>query len=723
MGTLRSVYCSHPRSPRSESACRGQSFVLPEGDAPRDSVVAESDELAASAARDVRVIAFYLPQYHPIPENDAWWGDGFTEWTNVRKAKPNFSGHYQPHVPGEFGYYDLRDPAVRSRQAALAREYGIHGFCYYYYWFNGKRLLERPLDDLLTSGEPDFPFCVCWANENWTRRWDGRDEDILIAQRYSNDDNRAFIRSLFPLFRDARYIRVDGRPLLIIYKASLIPDLAGTAAMWRDECRRAGIGEIYLVSALTSGYHDAAAAGFDALVEFPPHGHTSERVNERVDITNPAFDGMIFGLRSYVAQMMTMPRPENKIFRCLIPSWDNTARQQDRGTAFVGSSPELFAYWLEYAIRQTRIRYRGDERLVFVNAWNEWGEGCHLEPDQRYGRAYLEAVRDALAAVPPPSHERPDWRAVQVEQAATNAIASPRIMRSRASGAASVPRVSVVMPAYNHQGFIGAALDSVRDQSFSDLEIIVVDDGSTDRTGEILDAYAAANTRTAITVAHQMNRGAHAAINHALTLATGEFVAIINSDDRYAPTRLERLLAAMDRDRSAFAFSGTRFIDDQGVEIDTNNSYVEQLRREISRCSPLADPLPTLLRSNVAISTGNFMFRRELLERIGGFSALRVCHDWDFILAATYFTPLTFVDEPLYEYRIHDANTFAGLRLLGHMEVDQVLLRFFARVAEHPALATPSGRKEFLAEVQRLGMNGYLPTAPSDARLGAFNHG
>ncbi|MEO8304043.1 MAG: glycoside hydrolase family 99-like domain-containing protein, partial [Betaproteobacteria bacterium] len=284
---------------------------------------------ATGAGDDLRLIAFYLPQYHPIPENDRWWGDGFTEWTNVRKAKPNFAGHYQPHEPGELGYYDLRDPGVRDRQAALAREHGIHGFCYYYYWFNGKRLLERPLDEMLASGKPDFPFCVCWANENWTRRWDGREQDVLMAQHYSSDDSRAFIRSLFPLMRDRRYIQVDGRPLLLIYKIALIPELPATLALWRDECRNAGLGEIYLVAAMTTWEGNPEGMGLDAAVEFPPHGHRAERVNDKLALSNPRFSGWVFNFRSYVAQLMTMPRPDFTLFRTVVPSWDNTARQQD----------------------------------------------------------------------------------------------------------------------------------------------------------------------------------------------------------------------------------------------------------------------------------------------------------------------------------------------------------------------------------------------------------
>ena len=199
---------------------------------------------AASVA--LRLIAHYLPQFHPIPENDRWWGKGFTEWTNVTKAQPLFEGHYQPHLPGELGFYDLRLGETRIAQAELARAHGIHGFCYYHYWFNGKKVLERPLNEMLRSGKPDFPFCICWANENWTRTWDGQDSHILLKQEYSADDDRRHIRELFRIFDDRRYIRVNAKPLFLVYRTENMPDPSRTAAIWREEARKAGIGEIYL---------------------------------------------------------------------------------------------------------------------------------------------------------------------------------------------------------------------------------------------------------------------------------------------------------------------------------------------------------------------------------------------------------------------------------------------------------------------------------------------
>ena len=352
----------------------------------------------ARDADDLRVIAFYLPQFHPIPENDAWWGKDFTEWTNVRKAKPNFIGHYQPHVPSELGYYDLRDPSVREAQARLAREHGIAGFCYYYYWFNGRRLLEAPLDAVVASGRPDFPFCVCWANENWTRRWDGLDDDVLMAQHYTLEDSREFIRSLVPLFRDPRYLHVDGRPLLLVYKAGLVPDIHATVAMWRAEARAVGLRGVYLVACQTTGETHPERLGFDAGVEFPPHGHHAIWLNARMDLTNPAFYGLVTSYRAMVVQSLRRPQDEFKLFRCVVPGWDNTARRQDKGTVFVGSSPEVFEHWAAAMATATLTRFRNDERLMFVNAWNEWGEGCHLEPDVRHGRQYLEALQRAVQA-------------------------------------------------------------------------------------------------------------------------------------------------------------------------------------------------------------------------------------------------------------------------------------------------------------------------------------
>jgi lipopolysaccharide biosynthesis protein len=223
---------------------------------------------------EARLIAFYLPQFHTIPENDGWWGKGFTEWTNVRNAVPYFPGHYQPHVPGQLGYYDLRSPDVRAAQAALAGEYGIHGFCYYHYWFNGRRLLELPFNEVLRSHQPDFPFCLCWANENWTRRWDGDDKQVLMVQKYSHEDDRLHMESLIPAFRDDRYVRIDGKPVFLVYKKNLLPDARKTAEIWRDTAKRAGIDDIYLITVETGSQGRVSVPvefGFDAAIEFAPH--------------------------------------------------------------------------------------------------------------------------------------------------------------------------------------------------------------------------------------------------------------------------------------------------------------------------------------------------------------------------------------------------------------------------------------------------------------------
>lgn len=375
------------------------------------------------AGADVRAIAFYLPQFHRIPENDRWWGEGFTEWTNVRRAVPRFPGHAQPRVPGMLGYYDLTDPEVAVRQAALAREHGVHGFCYYFYWFNGHRLLERPLEDMVARGAPDFPFCVCWANENWSRRWDGSDNEILMAQHYSLGDSRRLFDAFARLFSDPRYIKVDGRPLLLVYKAALIPQVAATMAMWREAAVALGMREPFLVCCETAGRPDPASIGFDASVEFPPHGHQAYWLNAQVKGLAEGFDGLLTSYRALVTQSLKRDATDAKRLRCVVPSWDNTARLGLRGTVFLGSSPELFGYWAEAMARDTRTRLAGDERLLFVNAWNEWAEGCCLEPDARWGTQYLEALRDALVAGAKPdgaSVER--WRALRAAYGQPGAV-------------------------------------------------------------------------------------------------------------------------------------------------------------------------------------------------------------------------------------------------------------------------------------------------------------
>ncbi len=347
---------------------------------------------------DVRLIAFYLPQFHPIPENDAWWGKGFTDWRNVARARPNFKGHYQPHLPADLGFYDLRVPETRAAQAELARYYGIHGFCYYYYWFGGRRLLERPLDDVHRSDEPDFPFCVCWANENWTRRWDGQNDDVLIAQEYSPEGDRRLIADLAPLFRDRRYIRVGGRPLFVVYRANLLPDPRASVERFREQAQREGIEDPYLVLVHLPGMPPPGQWGFDAGLEFPPHNAELTDMAPSVEITNPAFRGGIWDYVYTAKSAITRPLPEFRLHRGVMVGWDNTARLPNNGNVFVNAHPANYQRWLTAIVAQTATHHPPGQRLVFINAWNEWAEGCHLEPDLAFGHAYLEATRNALTA-------------------------------------------------------------------------------------------------------------------------------------------------------------------------------------------------------------------------------------------------------------------------------------------------------------------------------------
>lgn len=341
-----------------------------------------------------RIVAIHLPQFHRVPENDQWWGDGFTEWNNVRRGKSWFPGHRQPLEPGELGYYDLLDPSVRSAQADLAREHGIHGFCYYHYWFHGRRLLERPVEEILESGSPDYPFCLAWANEPWTRAWDGGERQILMAQEYSEEDHREHARHLGRFFADPRYIRIQGRPVFLVYRSTLIPQIQSAVRIWRDVWEPMGFPQPYLVRMESNSREggDPSEVGMDASMEFQP----AWREMRFPDNFWKRSVLRVFGKRipavfDYPALARKMARrtpPSWVRFPGATPMWDNTCRRGERGLVLKGSTPGAYGDWLDSCLDKA-ASLPVDDPLVFVNAWNEWGEGCHLEPDLHDGRSYL----------------------------------------------------------------------------------------------------------------------------------------------------------------------------------------------------------------------------------------------------------------------------------------------------------------------------------------------
>ncbi len=361
----------------------------------------EGKSPAVSLQTDLKPIAFYLPQFHAIPENDQWWGKGFTEWTNTRQGTPLFTNHFQPRIPHEdIGYYDLRDWRVIKKQALLARQYGIHGFCFYHYWFGGKRLLEKPVNNFLDHPEIEFPFCLCWANENWTRCWDGKDSEILLAQNHSAADDISFIEDLSRYLKDSRYIRIQDKPLVLIYRPELFPEPEATSNRWRQWCRKNGIGEIYLayMDAFTNP-DNPQDINFDAKIEFPPNTGLYSEVLVTPKDMDDEFNGWILSYPAYVRQLILNRKRKTSdypLFRTVMLAWDNTARRKMAGTVFADFSTRIYREWLQDTIAHTRAELTDNQRFFFINAWNEWAEGTYLEPDTRLGYACLNVTLEEL---------------------------------------------------------------------------------------------------------------------------------------------------------------------------------------------------------------------------------------------------------------------------------------------------------------------------------------
>jgi glycosyltransferase involved in cell wall biosynthesis len=358
------------------------------------------EPLPAGGALKAWALAYYLPQFHSIPENDAWWGRGFTEWTNLGRGMPRFAGHYQPRTPRDLGHYSLDDPETMRRQIAMAKAAGLHGFVFYFYWFNGHRLLEKPLEQLLGDPTLDMPFCLMWTNENWTRRWDGFDEEVLISQDYRLAEEEDLVRTFGRHFADPRYIRLQGRPVLMIYRPGLIPDAVETIARWRGLfLSLCGENPIMMMG---QGFdaNDPRDFGLDGAIEFPPHKLSADlpKINDSLEWLDMEAKTHVMSYQDMVAASLAEPRPPYPLIKTAVPSWDNDARREGRGLLLHGSTPAAFGAWVSALVEQAQAAPFFGQPIICINAWNEWAEGAYLEPDIHFGAAYINALARAVSA-------------------------------------------------------------------------------------------------------------------------------------------------------------------------------------------------------------------------------------------------------------------------------------------------------------------------------------
>lgn len=353
---------------------------------------------------DIKIFAFYLTQYYPTIENDTWWGKGVTEWNNVCRAVPQFVGHYQPRQPGELGFYDLRLKDNLKRQAELARIYGIFGFCFYYYWFDGRRLLEKPLDLFVNSPDIELPFCLCWANESWRSTFSsGSAETILVEQKKSMTSYKNFIKDFVKYLRDKRYYSIDGKKVILVYRPQDIPNPKEVLDYWRQYCLQNDYGELYLIGIWRAGEpYNLIDKGFDAAVEFQAASLfqyiKDDLINDQLQVVGNDYTADIYSYKNLIEKEIYRKNFNIKhLYHSIFPMWDNTPRRNNHGALiFHESTPHLYKKWLKDIIKDNMQRKDIDDNMAFLNSWNEWGEGSYIEPDKYFGYAYLQATKEAI---------------------------------------------------------------------------------------------------------------------------------------------------------------------------------------------------------------------------------------------------------------------------------------------------------------------------------------
>ena len=617
----------------------------------------------------LRVIAFYLPQFHPIPENDTNWGKGFTEWTNTCRALPAFPGHYQPRAPGELGYYDLRNPEVQRRQMAMAKSHGISAFCYHHYWFNGKKVLRRPIDTHLADSTLDLPFCINWANEPWTACWDGhRESGVLLDQTHSPEDDLAFIRDIEPFLRDKRYVRVEGKPLLSIYRPTLFPNIRATLDRWQNYCVKEGVGELYIAMVQSFEIDDPRQFGFDAAIEFPPHNV----------VRKPAEPGYFFyganhpQVWSYAAMArgsMDRCHPGYDWFRGLTLCWDNTPRKS-QGWVFKDCDPGRYGEWLESHCRYAIAHLPPDRRLIFINAWNEWAEGTYLEPDQHFGYAFLNRTGEVLAKLerepvapslplpispaPLPSpvvlglpeyvevrHGRParDWLtqhfvrfglpytaeeahllAPTEQEIAVWMADLVKVTSQRSIVIGEEPKVSILLPVFNQVRFTLSCLISLyTHMSRHPFEVLIGDDLSSDAT-TIIGQQNLGGVRY---FRHQSNLGFLKNCNTLAEAAKGSYLVLLNNDTVILPGWLDGLIDTLERNQD-IGLVGSKLIYPDGRLQEAGSLMWDDASglNWGNLCDP-QDPEFNYRRDVDYCSGASIALATSLWKELGGFDAER----------------------------------------------------------------------------------------------------
>ena len=659
----------------------------------------------------VRLIAFYLPQFHSIPENDAWWGPGFTEWTNVRAATPQFTGHYQPRVPIDAGYYDLRNPDVQRRQVELAKRYGLGGFRFYFYWFAGHRLLETPLLNYLEDPSMDLPFCLCWANENWTRRWDGREQDLLIGQQHSPDDDLEFIQYVSRYLNDSRYIRIDGRPLLLVYRPALFPDAAQTVSRWRQWCRENGVGELYVSMVQSFQDLDPRPYDLDAAVEFPWHTGLPTDISTHLVPAKSEFRGYVFDWQAYATQCEGHPDQPWMQMRGVMPGWDNTPRKKLEAHLFQGHSQAGYHRWLRSAMRWTLAQDRSEEeRLVFINAWNEWGEGAYLEPDQRFGYAFLQATRDAVEEVvrQPSDPVRPHSVSPSDVESGTERLVSKQVVPIGPAHSASArgirlprpehPDISVVIPVHGKCHLTLRCLKSLNDiRDERSFEVILMDDASTDESARVLPDIPGIRY-----LRNDQNQGFLRSCNRGAAHARGRYILLLNNDAMLEDGAIDALANTFDVHHNVGLVGAKLYFEDGSLQEAGGIVWSDGSAMNFGRGDDPRKPEYNYVRDADYCSGAAIMVPAALWRRLDGFD--------------------TYYERAYYE----DTDLAFRVRQAGH----RVLYQPFAKVV-HSEGATSgtdpsSGEKRFQEEnrlrflkrwQQALALDHYDPsTSPQVAK-------